>query len=231
MMDRIEAAFKSQRQFVTDASHELRTPLTVIIGELEFVQQQLQDEKQLAGIDTALAELDRLTRLVDQLLTLARIDARKLELERGTVRLDELVTDCVRLLYHEAARRGIQIDLHVEQAVEVFADPVRLKSVIINLLENALRYSPRGGSVSVSLQTPANGYVQLQVSDTGPGIAPDDRPKVFDRFFRTSEARASTEGSGLGLAIARELVDLHGGRITLQESTGGASFTVELPLP
>ena len=230
MMDRIEAAFKSQRQFVTDASHELRTPLTVIIGELEFIQAQLEQEVLKENVRTALGELDRLARLVDQLLTLARIDARKLILDKKTMRLDEILVDCIKLLHKEAESREIQMKVHVEKAIELNADPISIKSVILNLLENAIRYSGSGGTVSATLQEVSTGIAELTVSDTGPGIATEDRPQVFDRFYRAASSRAASNGSGLGLAITKELVELHSGRIQIEDGPeGGTLFRVELP--
>lgn len=231
MMDRIEAAFKSQRQFVADASHELRTPLTVIMGELEYIQKRLDHEGNKENVRTALEELGRLSRLVEQLLVLARIDAGKLTLDLTTVRLDEVLLDCVRFVQEEARRKELDMRVDVEAAVELQADPVKLKSIILNLLENAVRYTQNGGSVSAVLRHASGGKAELTVADTGPGIRAEDRPRVFDRFYRAAGARTGGDGSGLGLAIARELVDLHRGHISLDDAgPRGASFTVELPV-
>jgi len=231
MMERIEAAFKSQRQFVSDASHELRTPLTVIIGELEFIQSELSQNALKENIKTTLDELDRLTRLVDQLLTLARIDTGRLVFDRKRIRLDEIVVDCVRLLRNEIEEKKIEMQMRVENAIEIDADPVKLKSVILNLIDNAVRYDHIGGNVQIELEEiQLSQSVQLTVSNTGLSIPPQERDRVFDRFYRGVKSRGNSDGSGLGLAIARELIELHGGRIELGGSQEGDTlFRVILP--
>ena len=233
MMDRIESAFKSQRQFVSDASHELRTPLTVILGELEFIQRELSQDSLKESVQTSLDEVDRLTRLVEQLLTLARIDAGRLHLEPQLIRLDEIVVDCVRLLQSEAEKNNTVIQVNIEDAIEIDADPIKLKSVILNLLENAICYSEPTGDVQVelhSLQLESTKLVQISVSNTGPVIPLDERERVFDRFYRGAKTRGSSDGSGLGLSIAKELVELHGGRIELDENKHtGTIFRVTIP--
>jgi two-component system OmpR family sensor kinase len=231
MMDRLESAFKSQRQFVTDASHELRTPITVIIGDLEYLRSQIDREDLRASIDDALSELDRLTRLVEQLLTLARIDAGKLVLERKRIRLDEILVDCVKLLRKEALKANVRVDVHVETVMEMHGDEVRLKSVILNLLENAIKYSESGGAVAARLRESPAGFAELTVSDSGPGVTDADLPKIFDRFYRGANSRAAGGGSGLGLAIAKEIVELHGGGIhAMANPEGGSLFKVQLPV-
>jgi len=231
MMDRIEVAFKSQRQFVTDASHELRTPLTVIIAELEFIQGGLTNDTLKANMSTALGELDRLNLLVDQLLTLARLDAGRLVLDRSLIRFDETVIDCVQLLKHEAQRRKIGMQVNIDGAVEIDADPIKIKSIVLNLLDNAISYNRSGGTVSVHLREIEPQLVQLTISDTGPGIPAKERSRVFDRFYRGAKSRAESDGSGLGLAIAKELIELHGGHIEIDENQdGGALLRVVVPV-
>ncbi|MBU0985209.1 MAG: HAMP domain-containing histidine kinase [candidate division Zixibacteria bacterium] len=231
MMERIEAAFTSQRQFVGDASHELRTPLTAIISELEFAARRIDDEKAKDSLDLALVELDRLGQLVDQLLTLARIDANRLVLEKQPVRLDELIVECVRLAERDARTRGITFSIQIAEAVEIPGDDRQLKSVLLNIIDNALKHSPRDSAVTIELKDNlAIGGAVITVADNGPGIDAADLPRIFDRFYRSSTARSSREGSGLGLAIAKELIDMHGGRIQLA-STVGKGTTVSIQLP
>jgi len=231
MMDRIETAFESQRRFVTDASHELRTPLTVIIGELEFIQASLEQNSLKENIRTVLGELDRLTRLVIQLLTLARIDAGKMILDKKPVRLDEVLIDCIQFMDKEARNRSIEMNINIEKALELYADPIRLKSVILNLLENAVRYNRHGGKVWVNLREISIGRAEITISDEGPGISDVDREKIFDRFYRSAMARAEGNGSGLGLAIVKEIVELHAGQVKVSANQGkGTSFTIELPI-
>lgn len=232
MMERIEQAFRSQRQFVTDASHELRTPLTVVIGELEFLKKRLQEAELQRGLDTALDELDRLTLLVDQLLVLARIDTERLMLEIESIRLDELLLDCIRVVRKQAERRSIVIKPEPIEQIESCGDALKLRSVFLNLIDNAVKYSPDGGVVVVSVAMTGAREAKISVSDRGPGIDRDELPKVFDRFYRAAGARSQENGSGLGLAIAREIAELHGGRIEVASKVGsGTTFMVTLPLP
>lgn len=230
MMNRIEDAFSSQRQFVADASHELRTPLTVILSELEFLKKRIEDDKSREGIDAAISETDRLSRLVDQLLLLARIDARKLILDFESVRLDELLVEIIRLFKAPTEAAGIQLDLHVDEAIEITGDPGKLKQVLFNVTDNAVKYSPRDGRVLVSLAR-SDSMATVTIRDQGPGIAAGDLANVFRRFYRGTAARAAREGSGLGLAIAKELVEAHGGHIYIDsEADSGTTVSINLPL-
>ncbi len=229
MMQRIEDAFKSQRQFVADASHELRTPLTVVYGELEFLRRKIKDGHLEESLKTALLEVDRLSHLVKQLLLLARIDAHKLELERQQVRLDEVLADCVQLMQVRGVKQGVTIDLQIKDVVEVDGDAELLKRAFLNVIDNAVKYSPAGGEVTISLFLKTK-HAATTVHDQGPGIEPADRELVFKRFHRTPRARKDQEGSGLGLAIARDLIKAHGGQIRF-EDTGDVGTTVLILLP
>jgi two-component system OmpR family sensor kinase len=230
MMERIDAAFRTQRQFVADASHEIRTPLTIIRSELEFAERNLGKPQSEESIRVALRELERLARLSDGLLMLARLDAPGFSLTARTIRLDELLIECVRHMNESAARRRVTLDIRVEEAVELPADRDRLKSVLLNLLDNAIHYSPEGGTIRLSLTAVSNGNVRVTVEDSGPGIAPSDLPHIFKRFYRADTERSREGGSGLGLAIADQVVRLHGGRITVESTLGkGSKFVVELP--
>ncbi len=230
MMNRIEDAFNSQRQFVADASHELRTPLTVIYSELEYVRRDLADAKSREGIDAALSETERLSRLVDQLLLLARIDARKLVLDFQPVRLDELLADTVRLFQTQANAAEVRLDLHIEEAIEIVGDAGKLKQVFFNITDNAVKYSHPGGAVSIDLAGSGN-VAMVTFRDQGQGIAAADKANIFKRFYRGTASRAEQEGSGLGLAIAKELVEAHGGKIDISGEPGaGTTVTISLPL-
>ena len=230
MMQRIENAFRSQRQFVADASHELRTPLTVVYSELEFLKRRIEDDHLTESIDTVLGEIDRLSNLVQQLLLLARIDARKLSIGRETVRLDEVLVDCVRLMQTLASERSVRLDVRIEEAVELEGDTGHLKRALLNVIENALKYSPSGEVVLIELTRLAEVAV-VRITDRGPGIDSADREHVFERFYRSPGARLEQDGSGLGLAIAKELIEAHGGRITLSTpEVAGTIVTVSLPL-
>jgi signal transduction histidine kinase len=231
MMERIDAAFRTQRQFVADASHEIRTPLTIIRSELEFAECNAGKPEAEKSLHIALEELERLSRLTDGLLLLTRIDSPGFSLKTRSVRLDELLIECVQNLQNAAVQRNVTLELHIDEAVEVPADRDRLKSVVLNLLDNALYYSPEGGIIHLSLTIPSNDAVQIIVEDSGPGIAPNDLPHIFKRFYRADTERACENGSGLGLAIAEQVIRLHNGQITVESTLGvGSKFIVELPL-
>jgi len=151
MIDRIHIAFQSQRQFIADASHEFRTPLTVICSELEHMEQRATDEDTKKSIRTSLDEIDRLSRMTDGMLTLSKLDNARDALNVETVRLDEVLVECVRLTKTYAADKGIDLQPYVEEAVEIQGDQDKLKSAILNLLNNAFKYTPPGGTVSASL--------------------------------------------------------------------------------
>ena len=231
LMERLDAAFTSQKQFVADASHELRTPLAIMRTELEFALNQSTEPAAREGIQTCLGEIDRLTRLTGQLLTLAKLDASPQDLHIGTVRLDELLVDCVQLAIPLAAKKDMQVEVYVESAVEVAGDGENLKSVILNLLDNAVKYSLKGSTVRASLSVNRPSGVRLTVEDDGPGIPAEELPHVFKRFFRGNSKRGEGSGSGLGLAIAQRIVELHRGTIKVHSTEGkGATFTVDFPL-
>lgn len=230
MIERIEDAFKSQRQFVSDASHELRTPLTVVYSELEFLKRQIKEERLNESIEASLHEIDRLANLVQQLLLLARIDARKLSIERQAVRLDEAIANCVRLLRARADADHIAIELSVGDVVEIEGDAGHLERALINVIDNAIAYSPQGSEVVIQLRRESRAAI-VTISDRGPGISEEETELVFKRFYRSPRARQTHDGSGLGLAIARELVQAHGGQISVgSRESGGATVTISLPL-
>jgi signal transduction histidine kinase len=231
MMERIDAAFRTQRQFVADASHEIRTPLTIIRSELEFAERNTGKPEAEKSLHIALEELERLSRLTDGLLLLTRLDSPGFSLKTRPIRLDELLIECVQNLKNAAHQRNVTLELHIDEAVELSADRDRLKSVILNLLDNALHYSPEGATIHLSLTALFNNSVRVIVEDSGPGIAPNDLPHVFKRFYRADTERARENGSGLGLAIANQVIRLHNGQITVESTVGvGSKFIVELPL-
>jgi two-component system, OmpR family, sensor kinase len=233
MIDRIDGAIKSQRQFVADASHELRTPLTIMKSELEFAHRTVKKSKLKETIGTSLAELDHLSSLVSDLLTLARLDGAQLKLDIAPIRLDEMLVECVQAVSGIAKRKKIKLKLFIEEAVEIQGDHKKIMSVLLNLLDNAVKYSPMRKEVSATL-TISRGALRkaiIVIKDNGPGIPKTEQVRVFTRFYRGSQSRSQTDGSGLGLAIAQRFVELHGGQIILHSAEGrGSSFTVELPV-
>ena len=230
MMQRIEDAFKSQRQFVADASHELRTPLTVVYSELEFLRRKIQSREIDESVDTALHEIDRLAHLVRQLLLLARIDASKLSIEHKPVRLDEILADSVRYQQAGESSRGVRVLLQIDDVIETTGDPEYLKRAFVNIIDNAVKYSPDNDEIAVVLAREDDTAV-VTVADHGPGIEPAEIENVFKRFYRSPRARQQQDGSGLGLAIARELIEAHSGQIQLGANpSGGTVVTIRLPL-
>jgi len=232
MLDRLERAFAQQRRFAADASHELRTPLTIIKGDLDVVRRRPRSRAEYeAAIDRVDEEVTRLGALMEDLLTLARADSGQAELAREFVYFDALVDDVVARLRRLAEAGGLALETRLARDVAVVGDAARLRQMVLNLVSNAVKYTPAEGRVRVTL-TGQDGWARLEVADTGIGIAPADLPHVFDRFFRADEARARTEGgTGLGLAIARWTVEAHGGCLTVASQPGkGSVFTVLLPL-
>ena len=225
---RLERLFNAQQRFLADVSHELRTPLTVIKLNADLIRKMGPDRELL---DSITEEADRLRRLVGDLLLLANAESGKLTISMKPVDLDTVLIEVMqemRLL----AGDHVQLKLTAIDQVQVNGDRDRLKQVFINLISNAIKYTPGGGDVSVNLRREAN-QVQVNIHDTGPGIPAKDLPHIFDRFYRgeKSRTRAKTGGYGLGLSIANWIVDKHGGSIEVDSQEGqGSTFSVLLPL-
>lgn len=227
LLGRIDQVLASQRRFISDASHELRTPLTVARGNLELVG-RLADPDADRSVRLALEELDRIGSTVEELLLLARLD-------EGLPLAREMVE--VELVLREAALRGMllgQGEIRVDAPVglSVVADPDRLLQVVSNLIGNALRHGGNGVTVTLAARPDPTGAVHIEVADTGPGIAPGDLPRVFDRFYRgTAARRGAPGGAGLGLAIVASLVEAMGGTISVRSTVGeGTTFSILLPV-
>lgn len=225
---RLESAFEGQRRFVADASHELRTPLTTITGNLQLIRRRGEDHPEEAKhwADVALREADRLKRLVNDLLELARAGEGKLTLAHAPLDLAGLARD-VAHQFHVVAPR---VRVAGEGPVMITGDADRLRQVVINLVDNAVRATRESGDVTIVVTHEAGG-ARLSVIDTGIGIAPEAQTKLFDRFFRVDSARdRQTGGTGLGLPIAAALVEGHGGTLTVDSALGaGATFHVRIP--
>ncbi len=230
MADTLEDADRQRRQLTADVAHELRTPLSIIKGRLEGIEDGVYraDPEQVAGL---LDEVALLERLIEDLRLLALADAGQLALAPELVDPAGLLQDARRSFAHQAQERGVELRVEPGPALpELTADPQRIAQVLGNLVSNALRHTPAGGTVVLVAGAEPDG-VLFEVRDSGVGIAPEDLPRIFDRFYRadTSRARASG-GAGLGLAIARRIVEAHGGRIWAT-SAPGQGTTVHFVLP
>jgi heavy metal sensor kinase len=231
MLGRLENSFRQIRQFSADASHELQTPLTILKGEIEVALRSPRSLEEYQRIlKSALEEIDRLAGLAEGLLHLARADAGVLRMDRRTVDLARLVEEVYEQGKVLAGARAITLSLGRMEPVSVQGDGERLKRALLNLLDNGIKYTPAGGHLTLSLERTGE-EARLEVKDTGIGLSTEEQDRVFERFYRSAEARSSGEGgAGLGLCIARSIVEAHGGRIEVKSSPGlGSTFTVVLP--
>jgi len=226
-----QEAWERQQRFIASASHELRAPLTLIRASAEVALRDLPPDEsdQRALLHDVLAESDHMRRLVDDLLTLTRLDSGQLTLTKETVDLTALLASIQRQAARLGEQRGVAVEL-ADVGGLVQADTERLQQVLLIALDNALRYTPAGGRITLAA-TPMERTVQIRVADTGCGIAPEHLPHIFERFYRADPARGRENGNaGLGLSIAKGLVEAMRGRITV-ESTVGVGTTIVISLP
>jgi two-component system OmpR family sensor kinase len=229
-LSRLENLFNTQRRFLADVGHELRTPLTVIKGNVDLMRRMNSyDDESMGSIES---EVDRLTRLVGDLLLLAQAESGKLPLAQSLVELDTLLLEAMNQM-RVLAKGRLELRLGEIDQVLVCGDKDRLKQVVVNLVGNAIKYTPAGGEVVVGLGKVEN-RARLTVSDSGPGIPPEDLPHIFERFYRGEKSRTRRDGKGfgLGLSIAYWIVRNHGGLIEVSNhEPHGTTFCVWLPLP
>jgi len=227
----IRDAMRRQREFAADASHELRTPLAIVTGSIDHLRRHR--DRPVAEVGTALDDIEagtqRLTALVEDLLVLARTDSGAIELDFGPTDIGELVLDAAGGLGPVAQAAGVEIRVDAEP-VPIRGDADRLRQLVVILVDNAIRHASTAGGQAVEVSVRASdGFAILAIDDEGPGLRPDDLPRVFDRFWRAPDAPPG--GTGLGLAIARWIVERHGGTITVaNRPPGGARFEVRLPV-
>lgn len=231
MLDRLEQVFEGQRRFVADAAHELKTPLTAMKGNFEVSLQRTRSaEEYREAIISNLEEVDRLTAMTQSLLTLAQFAGDRPPLVLQSLDLPPLVEEVVDELAVLAQDGGIHLKAECQPVTPLMADASQLKQALINLLDNALRHTPSGGTITVRV-APYEMSIKLSVEDTGPGVDPQHLPHLFERFYRVDQARdRQSGGTGLGLAIVKEIVEAHGGHIQADSQIGkGTIFTITLP--
>jgi signal transduction histidine kinase len=228
------------RNFVHNVSHELKTPLTVIqghaskLGDTGLIRTDRDRESWMASIRIIADEAKRLTQLVDNLLTLARLESPNFTLDRAPLNFGALLEDAILQLSDLAEKRQLALSLELSPGLpRIDGDRARLKQVVLNVLDNALKYTPAGGSVTVTVHAAAApAQLVCAVHDTGEGISPEDLPHIFDKLYRARRAQGRpVEGSGLGLSIAQQIIRAHGGDLTVQSELGaGSTFTLMLPV-
>lgn len=232
MIGRLESSFLQIKRFTADASHELKTPLTVLKGEIEVgLKRQRRPEEYRRVLASCLEEVDRMSRIVDDLLTLARADMGALQLQKERVDLGEVAEGVWRSLGRIAEEKGLRFTFQRDGEVAVWGDKDRLRQLLVNLVDNALKYTPPGGEVRLRVERDDT-LALLTVQDTGEGIPPEDQERVFERFYRVDKARSRQRGgTGLGLSICKWIAEAHGGKISLESEVGkGSTFVVQLPL-
>jgi len=222
-------------EFISTASHELRTPLSIIMGAIRLILDEIPGkivEEQRDVLAMAMENMQRLSRIVDSLLSISRIESGKLDLQKTVVNICELIKGTVSDYKDLAQEKALSLDCEVpEHSVDICLDPDKTKEVLINLISNSVKFTPEGGWVKV-ICTKQDGKVLVSVQDSGVGIAKEDIPKLFDKFTQFGrKAGPGEKGTGLGLAIAKELVEMHGGKIEVESKVNkGTTFTVSLPL-
>lgn len=233
LLDRLESAHTAQQRFTADASHELRTPLTVLRGEIEVALRKPRGAEEYRDVLISnKEEIERLSRLTENMLALAHVDVGDAITQRELVNVSEVSSTVTAKLQSLASEK--QITLHHEDSttepLSVHGDRIALERIMQNLIENAVRYSPAGENVTVRVSKHER-HIQIEVIDTGGGIAPEHLPHLFERFYRVDKARSRAHGgSGLGLSIVKALVEAHGGSVSVASEVGrGSTFTVRLP--
>jgi len=232
MIERLEGAFNKQRQFVADASHELRTPLAVLQAEstLALGKRRTQAEYK-RSLELVAQEVTYMSEIIGKMLILARTDSGSEPISFQPVKIADLLVELSREAEALAQEKGLRFGLGQMEDLTVWGDRIRLRQLLLNILDNAVRYTPSGGSITGSLVR-KNGTAVVSIEDTGIGIPAEQLPFIFDRFYRVDKARSSTEaGTGLGLSIAAAIAKAHGGGIEVESQVGkGTVFRIVLPL-
>jgi signal transduction histidine kinase len=231
----IEAANRHKSEFLANMSHELRTPLNAIIGFSEVLQERLfgeLNEKQAEYTDDILTSGRHLLSLINEILDLSKVEAGRMELEKAAFDLPLAIDNARTFVRERATKHGITLDVDIDERLgEFIGDERKIKQILLNLLSNAVKFTPEGGRIGINARQ-TNGAVEIAVSDTGIGIAPEDQPKIFEEFRQVGTDYAhKVEGTGLGLTLAKKFVELHGGKIRVESELGkGSKFTFTLPI-
>ena len=232
MISRLESSFERIRQFTADASHELRTPLTILTGELELaLRKGRKPEEYQQTLSSALQEVLRLSRVVESLLLLSRADMGRASLHLEPTNLTEMLADLADAASVLGVSKSIYINYRPSEDLNVLADNAKLYQMFLNLVDNAVKYTPEGGLISMTIHKDGE-FAEVRVRDTGIGISPENQKKIFDRFYRVDKARSRELGGvGLGLSIVRWTVEAHDGTIRVESEPGqGSTFIVRIPL-
>lgn len=232
MLDRLQGGISKQQKFVSDASHELRTPATVILGYIEMLERYGVDDKELLdeSVDAIRSEAHNMQSLLENLLFIARTDQNRQKINKKILDLDDIVGEVMSKM--KVAIKTHKVELLENKPAKIFGDETMIRQMIRIFLDNAVKYTPEGGSIKVN-STNDGDKILLDISDSGIGIAPENQEKIFDRFFRIDKESLVSEanGSGLGLSIAKWIADVHGIKISVASELGkGTTFTLEIPV-
>jgi signal transduction histidine kinase len=230
----LEVASQHKSEFLANMSHELRTPLNAIIGFSEVLSERMfgeLNEKQAEYLKDIYASGMHLLSLINDILDLSKIEAGRMELELTDFDLPQAIDNALILVRERAGRRGIALQMNVDSRLgQIQADERKVRQVVLNLLSNAIKFTPEGGRIEVAA-VPRDGSVEVSVSDTGVGIAPEDQEAVFEEFRQVGTAEKKAEGTGLGLTLCQKFIELHGGRIWMTSQVGaGSTFTFTIPV-
>jgi heavy metal sensor kinase len=232
LLSRLHDAFEKLKRFTADASHELRTPLTAMrsVGEVGLQPGQ-PPERYREVIGSMLEENERLSSLIDNLLFLSKTDADAIRLSPDQFDLADLLKESRDIIAILAEEKGQSIMVRIPAPLPVTADKTLLRRALLNLIDNAIKYSPRGGDIELAAESATGPLVRVRIRDTGPGIPPEYHSRVFDRFFRIEDSRSrEAGGTGLGLSIVHWVVSAHGGRVWIESPSHGTEVVLEMPI-
>ncbi|MFM7773221.1 MAG: sensor histidine kinase, partial [Candidatus Kapaibacterium sp.] len=231
MIARLDISFTQVRQFTSDVSHELRTPLAILMGELELaLRNEMKEEDYHVLVVSALEEVMRLSKMVSSLLEISRAETGQVRLQKALFDISRMTANICDDMQILAEDKSVTLECEIQPYVTIIADESRLHQMLINVIDNAIKYTPRNGTVKVSLSTRAS-QTRIEIADTGVGISEEDQAFIFNRFFRVDQSRSNdVVGSGLGLSIVRWIIEAHQGSIRVKSELGaGSTVTIVLP--